>query len=202
MEPTGCETQLNSLAHCGACRLPCELPNATESCATGACRVVSCDAGWADCNGMPLDGCETRVSDNPMACGGCGIVCAAGPRASSRCTAGRCELLCDAGYVDCDLDPRNGCELEVGGRCTTANGCSMGVLDCDDGRRMGVCRAVSPLPCMVSCPPMTMPSGFCDGAGNCVMGAIVCAGDAGVTTDGGVVLTDGGMVRDDLGRML
>jgi len=203
MEATGCETQLNSLAHCSACRLLCDLPNATETCATSACRVVACDLGWADCDGMALNGCEIRVSENPMHCGVCGTVCAAGPRASVRCTAGRCELLCDPGFLDCNGVARDGCELQEGAPCATANGCSTGVLACDDGLRMGVCRAVSPRMCMLSCPTLTMPTGFCDGAGNCVTGAIMCAGvdggvtmDSGVTMDGGVIAIDGGLFRD------
>ena len=62
---------------------------------------------------------------------------------------------------------------------------------------------------MVSCPTLAMPTGFCDGAGNCVMGAVMCAGvdggvtlDSGVTMDGGVVVSDGsdGLRDSSFGR--
>jgi hypothetical protein len=54
----GCETSLRTLTDCGMCRRTCDLAGASESCATGACVVVACSAGFGDCDGDPGDGCE------------------------------------------------------------------------------------------------------------------------------------------------
>ena len=58
----------------GAACGPCELPFATPTCADGACAILKCDDGHADCNGDPSDGCEVDTS-TPDNCGECGNVC-------------------------------------------------------------------------------------------------------------------------------
>ena len=40
-----------------------------------------------DCDGNPANGCERRVTADPMNCGGCGIVCTT---SLPRCIAGVC----------------------------------------------------------------------------------------------------------------
>ena len=54
----GCETVATSLEQCSHCTEGCDLPNATEECDTGLCRIVpnGCDASWGDCNNDPSDG--------------------------------------------------------------------------------------------------------------------------------------------------
>ena len=59
---TGCEQPLSTLAHCGGCNQPCELANASESCATQTCQLTSCDAGFSNCDGSTATGCETQHS--------------------------------------------------------------------------------------------------------------------------------------------
>ncbi|MBI4042884.1 MAG: hypothetical protein HY391_05350 [Deltaproteobacteria bacterium] len=54
----GCEAPLNTTTNCGACGALCDLANASESCETGTCTLVSCDAGFGDCDGDPSNGCE------------------------------------------------------------------------------------------------------------------------------------------------
>jgi len=73
---TGCEinTFTNS-QHCGACGSVCSLPNATSACSAGVCTIASCNAGFADCNGLPADGCETDYLWDTNNCGGCGNYC-------------------------------------------------------------------------------------------------------------------------------
>ncbi|MBC8071487.1 MAG: choice-of-anchor L domain-containing protein [Deltaproteobacteria bacterium] len=47
--------------HCGGCDAPCpERANGAPTCAAGECSGVACDVGWADCNGVVVDGCETE----------------------------------------------------------------------------------------------------------------------------------------------
>lgn len=72
----GCETDLLSAAdHCGNCATSCVGgPHVTVGqCASGTC-VLTCEAGWGDCNGKPSDGCETDLHANAN-CGSCGKAC-------------------------------------------------------------------------------------------------------------------------------
>lgn len=110
----GCESQLRSLGHCGACGRTCDLPHASETCTTGTCRIVACDTGYGDCNGDASDGCETSLSTDVTSCGACGNACPVDPpNASSTCDGGGCRLVCDAGFADCDGDAANGCEASL-----------------------------------------------------------------------------------------
>jgi hypothetical protein len=76
----GCERPLNTLTDCGMCGRSCNLPNATESCATGTCTITACDMDRGDCNAMPADGCEVDLTRNDMHCGMCGNACPSGDR--------------------------------------------------------------------------------------------------------------------------
>jgi hypothetical protein len=74
-------------AACGAC----EPDNAVGVCAQGSCAVKQCMPGWHDCDGQPLNGCETeaaRFFTDSSHCGGCNSVCLA----PLSCRAGQCAL--------------------------------------------------------------------------------------------------------------
>jgi hypothetical protein len=137
----GCETDLaTSAPHCGMCGRACApRPNGSSECAAGAC-AGSCAAGFGDCDGDAANGCEVTTTDNPAHCGGCGMACAARPHTTSSCAEGACRYACAAGFVDCDGDAANGCEVEVatsvdhcgacGRACSRTNGaptCAAGV---------------------------------------------------------------------------
>ncbi len=151
----GCETDLNaSPANCGACASACTAQNATASCVAGRCGVGVCNAGFADCDMNPANGCEADTATSDSNCGACGTVCAL-PNAASSCAMGVCTLgACRDGFADCDMNPANGCEVDLRtdaahcGACATscviANGmpacaagrcavgtCNMGFADCD-----------------------------------------------------------------------
>jgi hypothetical protein len=51
------------------------------------CAIITCNAGYADCNGTYSDGCETNLNTNASHCGMCGVVCSA---PTPNCTAGTC----------------------------------------------------------------------------------------------------------------
>lgn len=74
----GCETDLSSQKHCGACDRPCD----NGTCAEGAC---SCDPGFADCDGDPATSCETSVAADSENCGACGRSCGGAECAGSLC---------------------------------------------------------------------------------------------------------------------
>ncbi len=110
----GCETDnLTAVAHCGACNNACPAPaNATAQCRAGACGFT-CNAGFADCDRLPGNGCEVNLNTSTANCGGCGVACSLG-NADAVCTAGTCQVQrCRAGYGDCDNNPTNGCETST-----------------------------------------------------------------------------------------
>lgn len=114
----GCEVDLNAdTTNCGSCGNACALPQATSTCSAGACAVGACAAGFADCNGLPTDGCEVNSTSDVANCGSCASACASLPNAQSICSASACGLSCNAGFADCDGIRNNGCEADVQGTC-------------------------------------------------------------------------------------
>jgi hypothetical protein len=150
----GCETALDNANNCGSCGRRCAPANGAGSCNMGMCAVNSCNPGFGDCNGNPADGCEANLNNNPNNCGMCGTQCVAANGVAS-CTMGVCGLgSCNAGFGNCNMNPADGCEANLGsdpancnvcGRvCNYANAsatcgngacafgaCNMGFADCD-----------------------------------------------------------------------
>jgi hypothetical protein len=56
--------------------------------------VIACNAGFGNCNGSAVDGCEVDLTSNPANCGACGTVCATG----RICRAGACVATTYTGY--------------------------------------------------------------------------------------------------------
>ena len=114
----GCEANLAiDRGNCGACGAACAMPaNGAAACAVGACTLVACSPGTADCNGDPSDGCEGRL-DEASSCGGCGVSCGA----HQVCEGGFCG--CEVGYSDCDGIGANGCETHVATDPAACGGC-------------------------------------------------------------------------------
>jgi hypothetical protein len=84
----GCETDLSSLASCGACGAACAPagPNVEAACTSLTC-TRTCQRGYGDCNGDPADGCEVDLLESRRNCGVCGRVCAIGG-----CDDGACRF--------------------------------------------------------------------------------------------------------------
>jgi hypothetical protein len=113
--------------------LPCDIPHATSICDhTGACAIGTCSTVtnamgaaveiWADCDVEVSDGCEVDLLHDPLNCGSCRNACSLPHVAEPGCSGGACNILeCAAGYLDCDGNPRNGCESQAdGGACPDA----------------------------------------------------------------------------------
>jgi Stigma-specific protein, Stig1 len=107
---TGCETATTtSVTHCGRCGNTCNLANvAVHGCAAGACTITTCDPGFADCDGMAANGCETNTDTSATNCGRCSNSCGVG-----MCTRGVCTSMCAGGRGDCDGNATNGCEADL-----------------------------------------------------------------------------------------
>jgi hypothetical protein len=92
-------------------------------CENGGCFVPGyCTTFFADCDGIAANGCETNVAFDVNNCGMCYFVCTV-PNATPSCTWGKCTIgMCNAGYLDCNASPSDGCEVD--GQTDPAN-CGM-----------------------------------------------------------------------------
>ena len=79
---------------------PCAIAHAKPRCASQACAIAACEAGWADCNGDPSDGCEADLT-SPASCGACGVACAA---PNGVCTPSGCASTCSPPLTLCSSD--------------------------------------------------------------------------------------------------
>jgi uncharacterized repeat protein (TIGR01451 family) len=108
---------------------------------------LECSAGTLDCDGNPLNGCET--TESAANCGVCALSCSG---SAPLCVQGQCTSTCATGTGDCDGQTSNGCELDLTqdplncGACL--NACTGGTPYCTGGS------------CSASCP---VGRGDCDG---------------------------------------
>lgn len=100
---------------------PCPArPNATASCTGGACSFT-CNAGFADCDANPENGCEKNVSSDPQSCGGCGKTCGDNNTTSPpRCENSQCVFDCRPAFGHCGTVDSAGCETSI---ATSAEHC-------------------------------------------------------------------------------
>ncbi len=95
----GCETATRSsdVNNCGGCGIRCSYANAAASCTTGTCGMGICAAGFANCDGSAINGCEVNTKSDNGNCGACGAVCPDG----KVCSAGVCTTTCGTGFTNC-----------------------------------------------------------------------------------------------------
>jgi hypothetical protein len=107
--------------HCGDCATQCVLANGVNVCNAGTCAVLSCQSGFDRCpavwSNLPITSCSALASDTQN-CGSCGNQCNVA-NATPTCASGSCAIgSCNAGFIDCDNDPSDGCETQ-GASCPT-----------------------------------------------------------------------------------
>ena len=126
--------------------------------ATGPTAEV-CDGLDNDCNGVVDNGFSLATDVNN--CGMCGRVCVV-PHAVPRCSGGACGVLvCQAGFVDLDGNPVNGCEYACS--VTGPEACNGADDNCNGMIDEG----------------LTAPSMFCNPNGVCAGTTPTCAGAGG-----------------------
>lgn len=141
----GCEADLNNPASCGSCGNDCgaSFDNASGVCVSQTCRMETCDAGFADCDGDASNGCEADLSDKDS-CGACGVVCGSqNTIIPSVCLEGAtpsentCQVLCVNGYENCNGSPNDGCETDTK---TDFNNCSACGISCEYANADSMCQ--------------------------------------------------------------
>ena len=141
VDANGCEVDARVDArNCGACGRTCAPSNAAGACAGGRCAIVTCDDGFADCDGSADNGCEVNLRGDVAHCGACRMVCTVSG-GTPACSAGVCGLsTCTAGRGDCDRSAANGCEVDLAtsrdhcGSCGAACDLPNATAACRDGR--------------------------------------------------------------------
>lgn len=116
----GCEINTNTnLMNCGDCGNVCPFggANTVRSCMGGDCVPFMCTTGFGDCDGDVLTGttgtgCEINTNTSLTNCGICGRVCAGATNAGPTCVTGTCGITCNAGFLNCDSNQANGCEID------------------------------------------------------------------------------------------
>jgi hypothetical protein len=81
----GCETDTaTTTTHCGSCNAACSTAHGTAQCEAGTCKI-ECESGYADCDAVNSNGCESQPLSDQKNCGFCGHDCGA-----EACTSGLC----------------------------------------------------------------------------------------------------------------
>ncbi|HRI63216.1 MAG TPA: hypothetical protein PK156_03235 [Polyangium sp.] len=196
----GCETSIETTQNCGFCNNACNLANANEACTNRMCTIDTCQAGFADCDMAPGNGCEVDIT-KVANCGSCGNVCQSGPNSTATCTNGMCGLNCANGFADCNNNAADGCEVNLqtstancgacGYICSGTNGVSTA---CTAGKCTPTClsgfgNCIQPMPPTADdgCETVTLDDVFNCGAcgrvcGSMNTGSRVCVGSTCVST--------------------
>ena len=108
-----CGTSVNSNTSATATSSMVSIWNGVGNCSNGVISVAWCNYGYADCDNNPVDGCEVNTRTDNFNCGYCGNNCYGLPNvAASYCNNGTCTIQsCAPGWIDCDGNPANGCEV-------------------------------------------------------------------------------------------
>ena len=86
----GCETNINTDPNnCGSPGNTLNFPNATAECINGVGAIASCNAGFANADGVTSDGCEVNLNTDPLNCGSIGNMCGSLPHATGECVNGQ-----------------------------------------------------------------------------------------------------------------
>lgn len=162
---------------------PCALDHATAGCEATGCVVAQCDPGFADCDGIAANGCETSTDTDVDNCGACKRACSTAGVASRVCAGGVCTSACVLGMGNCGQPAApaadDGCETSTAASSQSCGGCgnacTSAMLDSNQACNQGsssqkVCGCGSFLECEYG--GHTAPA--CNGLGRCVCNGTAC----------------------------
>lgn len=180
----------------------CALSHATSLCDKGECLVVACAAGYRDCDGQAVTGCEAELATDLDHCGRCDAPCfiaqAVEACVASACVVDRCETGwgdCDGNGLDCEIKTNTlahcgACDTACGGLPHASASCATGSCavraclgnfdDCNGKRTDGCETALDSLAdcggCNVACAKASCAGGVCSAA-VCTGALADCDGD-------------------------
>ena len=170
-----CVSNNDPLYGCGAASCtPCKSTRSTMGCAAGKCIVTACDPGYADCNKLPGDGCETDRS-KATSCGSCNAVCqVAAPLCAPAGGSFQCTNGCTADApVNCGgscVDPNTtinhcgGCNIKCPAPENSVPACAGGTCNFTCKAQFHACSgacvaSTDPAKCGAACTPCPAPTG-------------------------------------------
>jgi hypothetical protein len=96
--------------------------NGTYDC-IDAHQYFFCNLGYASCTASGA--CEVNTTNDPLNCGGCGVVCNFA-NANANCLNGVCSIgMCNPGFADCDRNLANGCEVNTQSDVNNCGACGV-----------------------------------------------------------------------------
>ena len=116
----GCEADLTRPDTCGGCSIRCASDMLCSTTGEIPRCVDGCDDGEDICSMMCV-----VLDTNADHCGGCGVVCPDYENGTRTCVDRRCGGECDVGFVDCNDDDSDGCEIDITSDVNNCNGCDM-----------------------------------------------------------------------------
>ncbi len=180
----------SDVSNCGACGNVCDLYSAVPACSNYNCVVSSCLTGFENCDLVDFNGCEIDTMNDPDNCNGCDIICHFN-NAPALCVDGSCvQGDCSGNFVDCDLNPDNGCEVNTNTDELNCGGCG-NTCDQDEVCVSGECRCggvgpnctASETCCGIDCVDTQTDDDNCGGCNTicqqgeqCVNGSCSCSG--------------------------
>jgi hypothetical protein len=198
-----CSATDDPLVGCGnASCAPCAVTRAQAACSNGTCIIATCNAGYADCDLDPSNGCETDLSQATH-CGSCNAIC---PAASPLCAPSGTTFACTTGCTAASPDL---CGTQCVDTKTSTNHCgdcntpcpavANGAASCSGGACEFACNAnfhacgstcasnSSVNSCGSSCTPCTAPN---NGVATCTSGVCGSTCDTGFHSCGGVCVSN------------
>ena len=86
--------------------------------------MAGCPLYFAACDAIDDNGCESNLLLSDQYCGNCTITCIH-PHTDATCLGGYCMLsACRDFYGDCNLDPNDGCEIDLQTSDAFCGGCT------------------------------------------------------------------------------
>ncbi len=110
-----CVDTSSEVAHCGSCDSAC--PDG-QQCVDSVC-ALQCGGETSACGAACVDS-----SVNPNHCGGCDNACPSAPGALVVCVDSKCAWICDADHADCNLEPADGCEIDLSKDLNNCGSCN------------------------------------------------------------------------------